>query len=559
MSGLIGLELSRSLRDVRYVVLAIAAPAGFYLLFAGIFSGQGQGAGQLPASVEIMVAMATFGAMWGALSATAPRLARDREGGWLRALQVTPIRSSQVLAARIVTGLVVALPALIVVGGTAVLAHHVRLDVWQWATGLGLLWAGTLPFAVLGIAIGAATTSTTAYALTTALYFALAALGGLWVPPAQFPDALRSVAAWLPSYQLAQLGWHVAAGGGPPLGDVAALIGWTAVFVGLVVLAGRRHGQRHRRHVAVADRPPGDAALRLVAVDKRYGTAQALHSCSLTVGVGQTAALLGPNGAGKSTAIAALLGLVEPDRGIAELFGTAPRVAIATGRVGAMLQDCELMTGVRVGALLRVIGNAYPQPADLDEVIATARIGDLLQRRTDQLSAGEAQRVRFALSASGDPELLVLDEPTVAMDVEARKAFWGAMAARAARGITIVFSTHYLEEADTYAERILVLGTGRLVADGTPQEVKSRAGIRRFVRFSTTAAASGAYRRLPGVTAVRTDGDRTTLVTADADATIWALYPFRTMISDLEVQGGGLEDALENLSAGLGQHGADHG
>jgi ABC-2 type transport system permease protein len=152
--------------------------------------GRGTSVGQLPAQVEIMVAMAAFGAMWGALSATAPRLARDRESGWLRSLEVTPLAAGRVLAARIVAGVMVALPAIVAVAVTAVLAHHVRLEAWEWAAGLGLLWAGTLPFVALGIVIGSLTNSTTAYALTTALYFALAALGGLWVPPAQFPPAM---------------------------------------------------------------------------------------------------------------------------------------------------------------------------------------------------------------------------------------------------------------------------------------------------------------------------------------------------------------------------------
>ncbi len=207
MIGFLRLELGRSLRDVRYLFLAIVAPVGFYLLFAGIFSRDGQSQGQLSAQVEIMVAMATFGAMWGALSATAPRLARDRDSGWLRALQVTPLPAGRVLTARILAGLTVAFPAIVAVASTAVLTHHVRLEAWQWAAGGALLWVGTLPFVALGIAIGSTTTSTTAYALTTGLYFALAALGGLWVPPAQFSPALRHVAEILPYYT-----WSTSAG-----------------------------------------------------------------------------------------------------------------------------------------------------------------------------------------------------------------------------------------------------------------------------------------------------------------------------------------------------------
>lgn len=151
----LGLELARSLRDLRYVALAVVAPVGFYLLFAGIFSARATSPGELPARVEIVVAMAAFGAMWGALSATAPRLARDRETGWLRALHLTPIRPGRAMAARIGAGMIAALPALVTVGVTAAVVHGVRLEAWQWAAGLGLLWVGTVPFVALGIAIGA--------------------------------------------------------------------------------------------------------------------------------------------------------------------------------------------------------------------------------------------------------------------------------------------------------------------------------------------------------------------------------------------------------------------
>ncbi|MGH3186150.1 MAG: ABC transporter permease [Streptosporangiaceae bacterium] len=187
MIGYLRLEIARSVRDIRYVVLALAAPVGFYLLFAGIFSGSpGQGGG-LPAAVEVMVAMAAFGAMWGALSATAPRLARDRERGWLDVLRVTPLPASRVLAARVCSGLLVSLPAVVAVGVTARLAHGVQLSAGQWGLGLAAVWLGTLPFVMLGIAIGTMAESSTAYGVTMGLYFAFAALGGLWVPPAIFP------------------------------------------------------------------------------------------------------------------------------------------------------------------------------------------------------------------------------------------------------------------------------------------------------------------------------------------------------------------------------------
>ena len=547
--GFLRLELERSFRDLRYLVLAIAAPVGFYLLFAGIFSGRGSSAGQLPAPVEIMVAMAAFGAMWGALSATAPRLARDRESGWLRALHVTPLTAGRLLAARVAAGVAVALPSLVAVAVTAMLAHHVRLDAWQWAAGGALLWAGTLPFVVLGIAIGSLTNSTTAYALTTALYFGLAALGGLWVPPAQFSPALRHIAAVLPSYNLADLGWRVAGGSAPPARAGLILAGWTAGLAVIALAAGAYRPGRSRDQRPGA---PGGDAVSLSGLAKAYGPVRALDGIDLRIGRGATVALLGPNGAGKSTAIEILLGLLEPDHGQARLFGFAPGRAVAAGQVGAMLQDARLMSGVRVGSLLRVVRAAYPAPADLAGLIEAAGISGLLRRRTDDLSAGESQRVRFALAASGDPQLIVLDEPTVAMDVRARDAFWDVLQAYTASGKTILFSTHYLEEADARASRVVMLRAGRVIADGTPAEIKAAAGIARTVRFQSLSGSAERFRRLPAVTAVHADGDRITLDTADADATVWALYDLRGTITGLAVTDAGLEEAFVALTSAAG-------
>src|SRR5580692_3223464 len=224
MLGYLRLEIARTVRDIRYVVLALAAPVGFYLLFAEIFSGKSgapASGGGLPASVEIMVAMATFGAMWGALSATAPRLARDRERGWLDALRLTPLAPAAVLAARICAGLLVSLPAVVAVGVTGRLAHGVQLTAGQWGFGL------------IAIAIGTLTDSTTAYGVSMGLYFAFAALGGLWVPPANFPPALRQVATALPSYNQADLGWQIAGHAAPTAASLLVLAAWT---VGLAAI-----------------------------------------------------------------------------------------------------------------------------------------------------------------------------------------------------------------------------------------------------------------------------------------------------------------------------------
>ncbi|MGH8987350.1 MAG: ATP-binding cassette domain-containing protein [Acidimicrobiales bacterium] len=545
LPGLLRLELGRSLRDLRYLVLAIASPVAFYLLFAGIFSGR-TGAGGLPAQVEIMVAMAVFGGMWGALSATAPRLARDRDSGWLQGMRLTPFRPVELMAARVLAGALIALPALVCVGITAALVQDVRLAPWQWLAGLGLVWAGTLPFVALGIAIGATTGAATAYALTTALYFGLAALGGLWVPPAQFSPTLRHVAMALPSYEVADLAWRVAGGSAPMLGDGLALLCWTAGLTALaVVLSGRRRRRRSSEALGPSDE---QAAVSMSAVSTSYGPLLALDHLDLRIERGATVALLGPNGAGTSTAIAALLGQLATGHGSAQLFGESPAKAVAEGWVGVMLQDGQLMDSVRVGTLVSVLRRAYRQPAGFQALVEAASISELLSRRTDRLSVGQAQRVRFALAAAGDPRLLVLDEPTVAMDVEARAAFWEALQAQTARGRTVIFSTHYLEEADTHADRIVVLRAGRVVADGTPEEIKAAAGVNRSVRFTTSGLDPGRFEDIPGVVAVQAHDSRITLHTTDPDATIWALYDFRRAVHDLEITGGDLQEAFLALT-----------
>jgi ABC-2 type transport system ATP-binding protein len=548
--GYLRLELARTVRDVRYLVLAIAAPVGFYLLFAAVFGGPSNGAPDtfgLPASVEIMVAMATFGAMWAALSSTAPRLARDREGGWLTFLRTTPLRPLWVLAARIAAGLLVALPAIVGVGITGVLAHGVQLSAGQWAAGLVLLWVGTLPFIALGIAIGSLTSSTVAYALSTGFYFGFAALGGLWVPPGILSPTLRDVAMALPSYNQAALGWEVASGGRPTVDNVVVLAAWTTGLA-LLALAAQRHPRRRATEPAAVE-VDANETISLGGLSKRFGAVVAVDKIDLQVSRGSTLALLGPNGAGKTTTISLLLGILEPSAGSVRLFGSTPNSATRSGQVGVMLQDNQLMSGVRVGELIRFFRSLYRSPVDQSTLLGMAGIGDVLRRRTDLLSGGQAQRVRFALAAIGNPRLLVLDEPTAAMDVQARQSFWAGLHAYTSRGATVLFSTHYLQEADDHADRVVVMRSGRIVADGTPEEVKAAGGAGRVVRFQLLDRATDRFDRLPGVTSVERNGRTVTLHTGDADATVWGLFPLRDAVSHLEVGEGDLEAAFLSLTA----------
>ncbi|WP_327045763.1 ABC transporter ATP-binding protein [Microbispora sp. NBC_01189] len=292
--------------------------------------------------------------------------------------------------------------------------------------------------------------------------------------------------------------------------------------------------------------PGSSPAVSLTTATKSFGPVRAVDGLTLTVPRGQTLALLGPNGAGKSTAIALLLGLIPPDSGRAALFGLAPEQAVRRGRVGAMTQEGGLVQRVTVRELLSFVSGTYPAPLPLDEAVALARIGDLLGRRVDRLSGGQAQRVRFAMAVCGDPDLVVLDEPTAALDVAARREFWTGLRGLADQGKTILFSTHYLEEADEQADRIVVLGRGRVIADGTSAEIK-RAAALTTVRVTVDGDASW-LATLPGVRHMEIRAGRAHLRSGDSDATVMALASAGA-VRDLEVVPADLEDAFVALTS----------
>ncbi len=288
-------------------------------------------------------------------------------------------------------------------------------------------------------------------------------------------------------------------------------------------------------------------AITFTGVSKSYGTVRAVESLDLEIGTGQTVALLGPNGAGKSTSIGMLLGLVRPTAGEVRVFGGSPDSAVRGGRIGAMLQDGELVPGLSVREIVDFVRGLYPDPMSLEEILTLANLTDLARRRGDQLSGGQAQRVRFALAIAGAPGLLVLDEPTSAMDVESRRAFWTSMRAYAEGGRTILFATHYLEEADQNADRVIVVARGKVVADGTAQEIKAAAGG-STVGFTIGEQSTSGLDTLPGVSTVEVHGTYARLRTSDPDATVQALYATGIQVRDLEVKGAGLEDAFLSLT-----------
>jgi ABC-2 type transport system ATP-binding protein len=277
------------------------------------------------------------------------------------------------------------------------------------------------------------------------------------------------------------------------------------------------------------------------------GPVQAVRGIDLTIDVGETVALLGPNGAGKSTTIDMVLGLLQPDAGTIELFGRPPAEAIAAGAVGGMLQVGGVISDLNVRELLDMVASLYPNPLSVDEVIELTRISDLAGRKTTKLSGGQTQRLRFAVALIANPDLLILDEPTVAMDVESRRQFWTTMRQFATRGKTVVFATHYLEEADAYADRIILMAHGRVVADGPATEIKATVGL-RTIRATLPGADVGALAQLPGVTNVDTRGEGVIINCSDSDAALRAFLVAEPAARDIEVTGAGLEEAFLQLT-----------
>ncbi|MEV5375377.1 MULTISPECIES: ABC transporter ATP-binding protein [Streptomyces] len=279
-------------------------------------------------------------------------------------------------------------------------------------------------------------------------------------------------------------------------------------------------------------------------VSKNYGAVRAVADLDLQLYPGETVALLGPNGAGKSSTLDLLLGLRNPDAGRVELFGTTPRQAIAQGKVGAMLQSGGLMEDVSVRELVKLGCDLHPRRFPVDQVLAAADLTEIADRKVNKLSGGQEQRVRFALATAGANELIVLDEPTTGMDVSARQAFWGVMREQAQNGRAILFATHYLEEADAIADRVIVLHRGRVLADGSAAEIKAKAGARRIVFDLDGHIGEAALRELPFLSSLEVSGRTVRIQSHDADATVHALYGLGLYPRNLEVAGLGLEQAF---------------
>lgn len=284
----------------------------------------------------------------------------------------------------------------------------------------------------------------------------------------------------------------------------------------------------------------------LAGVTLRYGAVTALDRLDLAVRRGELLALLGPNGAGKSTSVAALLGLVRPQAGQVTLFGADPQRVEVRRRIGVMLQSGVLPATLTVAELLRLTASYYPGPRPLDESAALAGLTDLLKRPYGKLSGGQQRRVQFALALCGRPELLFLDEPTVGMDIDARERLWAAMRTVVAQGCAVVLTTHYLEEAEALAQRVVVIDRGRVLTEGSVDDLRARVALTRIRCISDldeTAIAGW-----NGVAGASREGDRLIVTTAAAEPVVRRLLDADSALSELEVRRAGLAEAFSALT-----------
>jgi len=284
----------------------------------------------------------------------------------------------------------------------------------------------------------------------------------------------------------------------------------------------------------------------LERVYKRYGDVEALRGVDLQVGPGELVALLGPNGAGKTTAISIVLGLRKPTAGTARLCGLPPDDRRARSRAGIMLQESGVPTALKVRELVDLFRGYYPKPLPSDRAIEMAGLEEKAGARVGTLSGGQQQRLYFALAIAGDPDVLFLDEPTVGLDVEGRRRFLDSIRSFHRQGKTVLLTTHYLDEADELAERVVVIDRGRIIADASPREIKSRVAARR-VSFTSPAFDASALDGVP-VTSVERDGRRTVILTNSAEPVVRRVLERVDGLEDLEVVGANLEEAFVALT-----------
>jgi ABC-2 type transport system ATP-binding protein len=293
--------------------------------------------------------------------------------------------------------------------------------------------------------------------------------------------------------------------------------------------------------------PAAAPLVELDRVTRRYGDVVALDDVSLTVGPGEMVGLLGPNGAGKSTLLSLVSGLRRPDSGTVRLDGRDPRDPAARAALGTTPQETGLPATLRVGEVVDLVGAHYRDPMPRGEVLERFGLADLARRQTGGLSGGQRRRLAVALALVGRPQVVLLDEPTTGLDVEARHTLWTALRHYQADGATVLVTSHYLEEIEALARRVVVVGAGRVIVDDDLPAVLAMAAARR-VLIEVPEAEEARLTALPGVLDVRREGRRTVLLAADADAVVRGLVRADLPFRDLEVRGASLEEAFLTLT-----------
>jgi len=300
------------------------------------------------------------------------------------------------------------------------------------------------------------------------------------------------------------------------------------------------------RDDSAAPSAAASAVASLQGVTKRYPATLALNDLSLSLYPGEVVALLGPNGAGKTTAVRLMLGLTSPNSGQVRIFGRDPRDPVARMRIGAMLQVSRVPGTLKVREHIDLFRSYYPDPLPFSEIVRIAQLGGIEDRQFDKLSGGQKQRVLFGVACSGNPDLIFLDEPTVGMDIESRRGLWEQIRAFAASGKTVLLTTHYLEEADALASRIVVINKGQIISEGTPAQVKSRVSGRRI--RCVTSLDLDMLRSLPSVIDVQRDREAVVVMSSAPESVVRTMLLRDETLRDLEISSAGLEDAFLELT-----------
>ncbi|MCQ6562444.1 ABC transporter ATP-binding protein [Paenibacillus mendelii] len=288
-------------------------------------------------------------------------------------------------------------------------------------------------------------------------------------------------------------------------------------------------------------------AIQLDNVSKSFKGKKAVDSLSLTIEQGTVVALLGPNGAGKTTTVSMILGLQQPTTGSVKLLGGDPREISVRDRIGAMLQEVSVVDSLKVAETINLFRSYYTKPLPLDRLLKVSNLEGERNKLASALSGGQQRRLGFAIALAGDPDVLFLDEPTVGMDVSSRQLFWETVRAMAGRGRTIVLTTHYLEEADSVADRIVVINNGKLVADGTPSEIKAGTNGRVISFTAGSSVTTELLRAIPGIDDIEWSQNRVMLKSADTDRLLINLVKYGIEMRDIEIMSGGLEEAFQTL------------